>query len=92
MKGLSIATVLFAAIALALTPTISTIYREAFPAEPTKRAALATCAQADPGFRRLIAEQRAQCYARQLQAPAPPAPVPHRHDIAASGAPKPLAF
>jgi hypothetical protein len=92
MKGIAIAAVLLVSVTLAMTPTVSTIYREAFPTEPTKRAALAACAQADPGFRRLIAEQRAQCYARQLQTPPPPDPVPRRDDIATSGAPKPLAF
>jgi hypothetical protein len=85
MKGLSIAAALFASVTLALTPTIATIYREAFPAEPEKRAALAACAEADPGFRRLIAEQRAQCYARQLLAPEAPLPVPRALEIAASG-------
>jgi len=92
MKGLSIAAALLVSVALALAPTISTVYREAFPAEPTKRAALAACAQADPGFNRLIAGERAKCYARQLQAPPPLDPVPRRDDIAASGAPKPLTF
>jgi hypothetical protein len=92
MKGLSIAAVLFASVALALAPTVSTVYREAFPAEPAKRAALAACAQVDPGFHRLIAGERAKCYARQLQGPTPPAPVPRRGDIAAAGARGKLVF
>ena len=82
MKGLWIAAVLLASVTLALTPTVSTICHEAFPAEPTKRAALAACAEADPSFHRLIAEQRAQCYARQLQAPELPLPVPRALEIA----------
>ena len=84
MKGLSIAAVLLASVALPLAPAVTTAYREAFPAEPTKRAALAACAEADPGFHRLIAEQRAQCYVRQLQAPAMPLPVPRTVEIATS--------
>ena len=84
MKGLSIAAILLASVALPLAPAVTTIYREAFPAEPAKRAALAACAQADPGFRRLIAEQRAQCYVRQLQAPEMPLPVPQTLEIATS--------
>lgn len=84
MKGLSIAAVLLASIALALTPTVNAIYGEAFPAEPARRAALAACAVADPGFHRLIAEERALCYAQQLQAPEMPLPVPRAMEIATS--------
>jgi len=79
-------------VALALTPAISTIYREAFPAEPVKRAALAACAQADPGFHRLIAGDRARCYARQLQLPPPPDPVPRSEEIAGATLPYSLAI
>lgn len=92
MKGLSIAASLLAAVVLALTPTVSTIYREAFPAEPTKRAALAACAQANPGFRRLIADQRAKCYARQYQTTPPVDPVPRREQLAGSGMAKLFSF
>ena len=87
MKGLAIAASLLGSVVLALTPAISTIYREAFPAEPDKRAALAACAQEDPGFHRLIAGERARCYARQLQAPAAPVPVPRSHEIAGTALP-----
>jgi hypothetical protein len=93
MKGWSIAGLLLASVALALTPAISTIYREAFPAEPIKRAALAACTQADAGFRRLIADDRAKCYARQLPAPPPPLEmVPRSEEIVDSGTRDRLAF
>ena len=82
MKGLAIAASLLGSVVLAFTPAISTIYREAFPDEPTKLAALAACAQADPGFHRLIAGERAKCYAHQLQTPPAPVPVPRREEIA----------
>ena len=85
MKVLSIAAILLASVTLALMPAVSTIYREAFPAEPTKRTALSACAEADPGFHRLIAEQRAQCYAQQLQAPEAPLPAPRALEIATLG-------
>jgi hypothetical protein len=87
MKGLSVAASLLAAVALALMPAVSTIYREAFPAEATKRAALAACVQADSGFRRLIAVERAKCYARQWQAPPQFDMVPRREEIVDSGTP-----
>ena len=91
MKGWSIAASLFASIALALMPSVSTIYREAFPAEPVKRAALAACAQADAGFHRLIAGDRAKCYARQL--PPPPLDMPPRsEEIVDRGTLERLAF
>jgi hypothetical protein len=84
MKALSIAAFLVGAVLLALAPAASTIYREAYPVEPVKRAALAACAGADQGFDRLIAGQRAQCYARQLQAPETPEMVPRSVEIAQS--------
>jgi hypothetical protein len=92
MKGFSVAACLLASVALALAPAVSTIYRQAFPAEPVKRAALAACAQADPGFHRLIAGQRAKCYARQLQAQPPLDMVPRSEEIVDSGTPDRLAF
>jgi hypothetical protein len=85
MKVLSIAAILLASVTLALVPGLSSVYREAFPAEPTKRAALSACAEADPGFHRLIAEQRVRCYVQQLQAPQAPLPVPRALEIAALG-------
>ena len=81
---MSIAAALLASIALALTPTVTIIWREAFRAGPAKRAALPACVEAHPGFRRLIAEQRALCYARQLQAPELALPVPRTLEIATS--------
>jgi hypothetical protein len=82
MKALSVAAFLLASVALALTPAVSMIYREAYPIEPVKRAALAACAEADRGFDRLIAGQRAQCYARRLQAPETPEAVPPSEQLA----------
>jgi hypothetical protein len=83
MKGLSIAGFIVAAILLALAPAASTIYREAYPDEAEKRAALAACAQDDPGFNRLFAGERARCYARVLQRPpSPTAPVPRSVELA----------
>jgi hypothetical protein len=92
MKGLAIAASLLGSVALALAPAISTICREAFPGEPGKRAALAACAQADPGFHRLIAGDRARCYARHLQAPPPPDPVPRSEEIAGTALPNSLSI
>jgi hypothetical protein len=92
MKGFAITASLLGSAALALAPAISTICREAFPAEPAKRAALAACAQEDPGFHRLIAGDRARCYARQLQAPAPPDPVPRSEEIARVTLPNSLSI
>jgi hypothetical protein len=87
MKGLVIAASMLGSVLLPLTPAISTIYREAFPTEPAKQAALAACAQDDPGFHRLIASERAQCYARQLLAPAQPDPMPRSREIVRTTAP-----
>jgi hypothetical protein len=84
MKALSVAAVLLASVALALAPAVRAIYREAYPVEAAKRAALAACVTADPSFDRLIAGQRAQCYARQLQAPEKPEMVPRSLQIAQS--------
>jgi hypothetical protein len=86
MKCLSVASLLLASVALALAPAITTIYREAFPSELVKRAALTACAQADSGFDRLIAVERAKCYARQLQTVPAPEPVPRSQEIVDSGA------
>ena len=90
MKGLSIAGFMLAATVLAVTPALTTIYREAYPAEAARRAALAGCGQLDPGFNRLIASERAQCYAHFLQAaPDKPPMVPrHRQIVAAGPAPE----
>jgi len=85
MRALSVAGFLVAAALLALLPAVSTIYREAYPAEAARRAALAACAQADPGFDRLIARQRASCYARQLPAPATREAVPRSEELAEAG-------
>jgi hypothetical protein len=91
MKALSIGGFAIVAVGLALAPAASTIYREAFPAEATHRAALAACARLDPGFNRLIAAQRAECYAHFLQPAPEKAPtVPRRHEIAVSGTPPTL--
>jgi hypothetical protein len=67
VKALLIAGVIIVANLLALFPAVSTIYREAYPAEAVKRAALAVCAHDDPGFNPLFASERAYCYARTLQ-------------------------
>jgi len=83
MKGLSIAAFLIAAILLALAPAASTIYRDAYPVEAAKRAALAACGRDDPGFSRLLAGERARCYARLLQpAPEDSPVVPRREQVA----------
>jgi hypothetical protein len=92
MKGVAITISLLGSVVLALTPAVSTIYREAFPTDPTKRAALATCARADPGFHRLIAGDRAQCYARQAPAPPLPDPVPRSEEIARTVSPDALVI
>jgi len=84
MRAVSIASFLLASLAVALAPAVMTVYREAFPAEAAKRAALAACARADPGFDRLIASDRAQCYARRLPAAETPQPVPRRGEIASA--------
>jgi hypothetical protein len=82
-KALSIAGFIVVAILLALTPALSTIYHEAYPAEQAKRAALAVCARTEPGFNRLFAEERARCYARLLPAPPnEPAVVPRLEQVA----------
>jgi hypothetical protein len=85
MKMLSIASLLLVGIALALSPAIGAIYGAAFPAEPEKRAALAACAQDKPGFDRLLADERAKCYARQLPTPEAPERVPRSEEIAEAG-------
>jgi hypothetical protein len=85
MKGLSIAGFVVAAILLALAPSLTMIYREAYPAELAKREALAACARGEPGFNRLLAEERARCYAGLPQAPPEVAPiVPRQEQIAAN--------
>lgn len=84
MKLLRVASFFVAAIAIALAPALTTICREAFPAEAARRAALDACAQADFGFDRLMAVARAQCYSRQLPASALPEIVPRRVEIAAA--------
>jgi len=81
MKSLWVGLFLLASVALALVPAASAVYREAYPSEPAKRAALAACARSDPGFDRLFAADRAKCYARQLQSPAPPGAVPRSLDV-----------
>jgi hypothetical protein len=91
MRALSLGGFAIAAVGLALTPAASTIYHDAFPAEAAHRAALGACAQLDPGFNRLIAAERAECYAYFLQSVPEKAPmVPRRREIAASGTPPAL--
>jgi hypothetical protein len=83
MKGLFIAGLVAAAIMLALAPALTTIYREAYPADALRREALATCAHDERGFNRLFAGERARCYARILRAPPADAPpVPRRVQVA----------
>ncbi|MBV8776881.1 MAG: hypothetical protein JO258_06760 [Alphaproteobacteria bacterium] len=80
MKAFAIPAILAAAFGVAVAPVAVAIYRDAFPADPARRAALAACAQ-DAGFNRLIAADRARCYAQALSPAAPPPPVPRRLQI-----------
>jgi hypothetical protein len=43
--------------------------RDAYPADPFKRTALAHCVASDAGFVRFFASDREACYTRQPQAP-----------------------
>jgi|HubBroStandDraft_6_1064221.scaffolds.fasta_scaffold379000_2 hypothetical protein len=91
MKALSISGFAIVAIGVALAPAVSMIYRDAFPVEATHRAALADCARIDPAFNRLIAADRAECYAHSLQMAPQKAPlIPRLREIAASGTPPTL--
>jgi len=78
-KFLSIAAIAVTGLVLALAPAASTIYREAFPQDSVRRAALAACASSDPGFSRLTAADRAACYARLLHPPQVDSPLQPRH-------------
>jgi hypothetical protein len=85
MKTLVALGLMVAAILLALAPAVSTIYSEAYPAEPVKRSALAACARDEPDFNRLFADERARCYQRFRQSAPPETPlVPRRLQLAAA--------
>jgi len=85
-KFLSIGAIAATGLVLALAPAASTIYGEAFPQDNAKRAALAACASADPGFSRLTAADRAACYVRLLHPPQVDSPLPpRRQELADSG-------
>jgi hypothetical protein len=91
MKALSICGFAIVAIGVALAPAASVVYRDAFPVEAAHRDALTACARSDTGFNRLIAADRAECYAHLLQPAPEKAPlVPRRREIAASGTPPAL--
>ena len=82
MKALSIAAIVTAAVVLALVPAIVTVYREAYPDDGSRRAALTVCGLADPAFSRLKAKDRARCYAHSLQPPPAGQPrIPRREQI-----------
>lgn len=86
MKVLAIAAIVTAAFLVALAPAIGAIYGDAYPGDSKKRAALAACSASEAGFSRLLAEDRAQCYARFLAAPpTEPARVPRREQVAGLG-------
>jgi hypothetical protein len=85
MKALVALGLVTGSLLLALAPAISTIYCEAYPAEPAKRSALAACARDEPDFNRLFADERARCYQRFRQSPPPETPlVPRRLQLAAA--------
>ncbi|MBV9862569.1 MAG: hypothetical protein JO267_10525 [Alphaproteobacteria bacterium] len=81
MKALLIGALFAGAVTVAVTPVLSTVYADAYPQDPSKRQALAHCIDADRGFNRLIATERAACYGRYVPAQAPqaqgPRPQPH---------------
>ncbi len=68
MKGLTISALLAVAVVIAVTPVVSTVYADAYPADPVKSQALALCSAADDGFNRLLATERAACYEQFLPA------------------------
>jgi hypothetical protein len=72
MKGTLISSLFLGAAVAAVSPVLSTIYADAYPGDPIKRQALAQCYQADHGFNRLLADERAACYQRFAPV-APPA-------------------
>jgi hypothetical protein len=52
-------------------------YRELYPGDPARRAALETCFERDHGFNRADGAARAECYRREIAAPpAVAAPAP----------------
>ena len=82
MKGLMLSCLLAGAAVIAVTPVLSTVYADAYPTDPLKHAALERCVESSSGFNRLLAAERAACYARLIptpaaiqQAKAPPAQV-----------------
>ncbi len=76
MKGLTIATLLAAAVLIAMFPAIGTVYSAAYPDDPARQHALSICTRDDPGFNRLLAIDRAACYQRLLNLPASKAGAP----------------
>lgn len=64
-------------VALALIPVAGIFWGDAFPGDARQRMALEACAQADPGFNRLVAAARRACYDRGIELrPAKPAAAP----------------
>jgi hypothetical protein len=83
LKSLTITAFVLLAMGTALAPVLSALYIEAYPDDPAKRGALATCAGSEREFNRLIAADRAACYGRHLhplpaRTGAPPAGDPSR--------------
>jgi hypothetical protein len=76
LRGLAIVVTAAAALTVALTPLLRTIYADAYPGDPAKRRALDLCFGADPGITRLFAAARSECYARYLDHSVPAAPAP----------------
>ena len=74
MKGVLISALFLGATVAAVSPLLSTVYGDAYPADPGKRQALDQCYEADHGFNRLLANDRASCYRRFL--PAAPSVLP----------------
>jgi hypothetical protein len=72
MKGVLISMLFLGAALAAIAPVLSTIYVDAYPQDPVKRQALDQCYQANHGFNRLLADERADCYRRFVPV-APPA-------------------
>jgi hypothetical protein len=59
----------FAILIVALNIGSLKYVRDAYPADPFKRVALAHCVAADAGFVRFLASDREACYTRQPQVP-----------------------
>jgi hypothetical protein len=75
MKGLLLSALFVGAVVAAVSPVVSTIYADAYPQDPVKRQALDQCYEADHGFNRLLADERADCYRRFMPAAAPVMPL-----------------